>query len=195
MNLLEWDHRYRSGERAGDRRTGPTLLVEEWARWLGPGRALDLACGLGRNALYLNGLGWRVTAVDGAPAAIEAVRGYGLGIDAVVADLERGDWRIGRECWDLIVTSYYLQRGLFPSIREGVRPGGVVVAIVHIPGAGEEVSPKRAGVGELRGFFADWEVLHDYEGPSRDPLHRKPVAEVVARKPVNSLIPGFGSTP
>jgi hypothetical protein len=59
----------------------------------------------------------------------------------------------------------------------------VVVAIVHTPEPGEAGSEKRAAPGELRGFFSGWEILWDYEGPSRDPAHRRPVAEIAARRP------------
>ena len=41
--------------------------------------------------------------------------------------------------------------------------------------------------GELRGFFNDWELLWDYEGPSRDPAHRRPVAEIAARRGVSQV--------
>ena len=179
MNLPDWNERYRlnpSNEEA-------TALVVEWAATLKAGKALDLACGSGRNSGYLSVRDWEVTAVDGASIAINVLRSRHPLVRAQVADLEAGDFAIEADRWDLILSCYYLQRDLFPAMKAGVRPGGHILAIAHIPGPGEEPNFKRAAPGELRGFFADWEILHEYEGPSRDPAHRRPVAEMVARKP------------
>jgi SAM-dependent methyltransferase len=86
--------------------------------------------------------------------------------------------------FDLVVIAFYLQRDLFRQVKQAVRPGGLVLAIVHTPEPGERWTEKRAAPGELRGFFTGWEILHDYEGPSRDPAHHRPVAEILARRAV-----------
>jgi len=57
---MHWDQRYGSG----DYPTDPHPLVVQAASMLSPCRALDLACGAGRNARYLRGLGWNVVAID-----------------------------------------------------------------------------------------------------------------------------------
>jgi 2-polyprenyl-3-methyl-5-hydroxy-6-metoxy-1,4-benzoquinol methylase len=72
VDISGWNERYRSKERAGeDLQTEPTKLVVKAAQNLSPGKALDLACGTGRNAIWLAREGWDVTAVDGARAALE----------------------------------------------------------------------------------------------------------------------------
>lgn len=95
MNLREWDERYRSGEQAFDT---PTPLVVKVAEMLPPGYALDLACGAGRNALYLAGRGWRVTAVDGSAVALELMREraarLGVPVQASEADLDSQEFAI-----------------------------------------------------------------------------------------------------
>ena len=192
MNLQDWNERYRSGERSARADAPPTRLVVEWAGLIPPGAALDLACGSGRNAGCLADLGWHVTAVDGASVAIELLRLHHPRVQGVVADLAAGEFRIEPQQWDLILTAYYLQRDLFPAIKAGVRPGGFVFAIAHLPEPGEEPNYKRVVPGELRGYFTGWEILHYYEGPSRDPLHRRPVAEIVAqKKPAPRMGPAF----
>src|SRR4051794_38149719 len=112
-------------------------LLVEVAERLPPGRALDVACGAGRNSIYLAQLGWRVTAVDRAETAIALLRGRagGLAIDARVADLERREFTIEPQGYDLICDFHYLQRDLFPEMREGVRPGGMFVASIHLEGS------------------------------------------------------------
>ena len=62
MSLDEWNARYRSREEIDDE---PSPLLVDAAAEVKPGRALDLACGAGRNAVWLAHHGWKVTAVDG----------------------------------------------------------------------------------------------------------------------------------
>ncbi len=129
MRIEEWEARYRSGERAAeDFGAAPTPLVVEWAGKLAPGVALDLACGTGRNALWLAERGWSVTAVDGSATAVatlmQRARERDLEVEGRVADLEGADFRVEAASWDLILKCYYLQRSLIPAVREGAAAGG-----------------------------------------------------------------------
>ncbi|HEX5430452.1 MAG TPA: methyltransferase domain-containing protein [Bryobacteraceae bacterium] len=184
MDIRAWDERYRSGELSAE---SPTPLLAETAGALFPGNALDLACGTGRNALWLAEHGWNVTAVDGSTTAIQILRGNaeqrGLQIATHIADLERGEFEIVESRWDLIAICYYLQRDLLEPAKRGLKPGGVLIVIVHIAEPGEEPTAHRLRPGELRRYFEGWEILHDYEGKPADPAHRRSSAEIVARRP------------
>src|SRR5438874_922339 len=94
-SVVDWDERYRQGEAADEK---PHPLVVDLVSKLKPGRAFDVACGLGRHALWLAGRGWKVTAVDSSRVAIEILRRrsaeQGLTIDSHVADLESHDFAI-----------------------------------------------------------------------------------------------------
>ena len=175
MDLTRWNQRYLEQAEIGP----PTPLVRTIAEKLRPGRALDLACGTGRNALWLAQQGWDVTAVDGAPAAIDALSG----VTGIVADLEAGEYKIEESAWDLILIAYYLQRDLFEPAKAGVKPGGTIIAIVHTTEPGEEPTAHRLRPGELVRYFEGWDILHQYEGPPNDAQHRRRSAEVAARKP------------
>jgi tellurite methyltransferase len=158
--------------------------VVQFARGLTPGVALDLACGPGRNSSYLAQRGWRVTAVDGSSIAIELLRASNPSIDARVADLEGDEFGIAPETYDLVLSCYYLQRSLIPLIQAGLRPGGLVIMIVHLAGADQpQGTQARAGPDELRAFFSDWAVLHYREGEPGESGHRHAVAQLVAEKP------------
>jgi tellurite methyltransferase len=146
----------------------PDALLIQLAEGLAPGRALDLACGAGRHALYLARLGWQVTAVDAAPAAIERLRRAAPEIDARLADLERGEFRIEPASFDLICDFLYFQRDLFAAIREGVRPGGVFAGALRLSGRFAMES------GELRNEFADWKILYYSESGG--------IARIIARR-------------
>ena len=86
MDAEEWNQRYRASELVWS--AGPNQFVESELSGLTPGRALDLAAGEGRNAIWLARRGWQVTAVDFAQAGLDKGRilGEGLDIDWVCAD-------------------------------------------------------------------------------------------------------------
>lgn len=185
MSIEQWNERYRAGEQLFQE---PSPLVTRFSSGLKPGRALDLASGAGRNSLYLAERGWQVEAVDGSALAIDILRDRAreknLSVDARVADLESSEYEIEPNTYHLICDCYYLQRSLIPKMQAGVRPGGIILAIVHLTDAVEpRGTPTRARAGELRALFTGWKILHEYEGKSNEACHRRPVAELVARKP------------
>lgn len=188
MSLRKWNERYRAGEQLFET---PVPLLTRFVEGLPAGAALDVACGPGRNALYLAGRGWRVTAVDGSPVAIELLwsraRKNDLQIDARLADLERGEFQIAPEAYDLICDCYYLQRDLIPAMKTGLRPGGLLIAIVHLTDRDHpEGTPTRARPGELWDAFPGWAILHYFEGKPSEDCHQHAVAELVARKPMRT---------
>src|SRR5882672_2617084 len=191
MEIRGWDKRYRSGQRAAeDIDAAPTALLVETAERLPPGKALDLACGSGRNAIWLAERGWNVTAVDGSPAAIEILRNRaserGIAVNTKVANLEKFEYKIEPASWNLIAICYYLQRGLFDPAKQGVVPGGVLISIAHITEPGEEPTAHRLRPGEFERYFQGWEILHRREGKPNDAAHQRSVAEIVARRPADS---------
>jgi tellurite methyltransferase len=161
------------------------LLIQA-ADFVPPGRALDLACGPGRHAIYLARLGWQVTAVDSSAVAIKLLRARstGLAIDARHADLERGEFVIEPNAYQLICDFLYLQRDLFPQIREGVHPGGVFVGAIHLVQEGCTETPRnpdfRLHPGELRSIFDGWKVAYYSEGG--EPGRSRRTARIIARR-------------
>jgi SAM-dependent methyltransferase len=188
MEISGWNQRYRTDDRVKeDLDAAPNPLLAQVAVKLQPGKALDLACGTGRNAVWLAGCGWRVTAVDGAEAAIELLQHRasqrGVTVEAQVADLEKHEFPIQPDSWDLILMCFYLQTSLFEQVKRGLKPGGTVLAIVHIAAPGEQPTVHRLRAGELKIHFEDFEILHYREGPPNDPAHKRLSAEIVARRP------------
>lgn len=113
---------------------------------LAPGDALDLACGEGRHAIWLRDRGWRVTAVDQVAPAIG-------GVTCVGADLERGEFLVAPNAWDLIVCWLYWQEDLLPSIAAGIRPGGIAAL------AGKTSGRFATSLANYRRAFAGWEEI------------------------------------
>ncbi|MGD0130996.1 MAG: methyltransferase domain-containing protein [Bryobacteraceae bacterium] len=177
--IERWNQRYQAGEQGAK---SPPRLVVDFAGSVAPGCALDLACGPGRNALYLAELGWRVTALDASPVAIDLLlaRAHPR-IDARLVDLEATGLEIAPGTFDLVLSSYYFQRSLIPVMKSVLRSGGLLIMIVLLdPPPG---TPTRAYPGELRALFDGWRILHNREGELGEPGDRQAVAELVARQP------------
>ncbi|HVE69827.1 MAG TPA: class I SAM-dependent methyltransferase [Thermoanaerobaculia bacterium] len=166
MTLEEWNERYRSRE---DIDADPAELLVTAAGYLPPGRALDLACGAGRNARWLASRGWEVVAMDGSSEAIRIVNEHEGNIDARVMDFERNAaLPFDDESFDLVAILYYLHRPLFAEAKRVVKRGGVIVCAVKMIGT------YRVKSGELAQHFEGFGVLRSNEGE---------IAELVARRP------------
>lgn len=105
---------------------------------LEPGRALDLACGAGRNAVWLAERGWTVVGVDFADAALANGRALaaerGVAIEWVQADLR--DWRSEPRGFDLVAVLYLQlpaaeRQWVLGRASEAVAPGGTLLVVGH----------------------------------------------------------------
>jgi tellurite methyltransferase len=165
LKLDDWNARYRTRE---DLDREPARLLVDSAEELPPGRALDLACGAGRNAIWLAERGWSVVAIDGATEAIRILRERDASVDARVMDLETGvALPFDDGSFDLVAILFYLHRPLFSEARRLVRPGGMVVCAARMQGT------FRIEPGEMVRSFEGFEILHSKEGE---------IAEIVARR-------------
>jgi SAM-dependent methyltransferase len=196
--MPDWDERYRSGEHTTKE---PSPFLRRATKNLKPGRALDLACGVGRHAIFLAERGWSVTAVDSSRVGIEVLQQRARGtpasrrltIDARLADLEKGEFQIEAATYDLICVFYYLQRDLFPAVRAGLKPGGTIVAAIHLNDGKADAKPRNPDFllnpGELKELFAAWEITYYREGESDEGGHHHDTAYLIARRPRKDATP------
>ena len=133
---MAWDERYRSRDLVWG--LEPNRFLAEEASSLAPGRALDLACGEGRNALWLADGGWRVTGVDFSRVAIDRARSLcaerGVEVDWVEADVV--DWQPPERAFDLVIVFYLhlpadQRRRVLGHARAGLAPGGTLLVVGH----------------------------------------------------------------
>lgn len=183
---IKWNERY-SGEEFFFSRTPSPFLARSMAvvsAMVKGRRALDLACGEGRNALYLARNGFEVTAVDIAERGLERGRGraveMGLDVTFVHADLEQ--W-LPEGNFDLILNFNFLLRPLVPWMGEALSAGGVVVMETILDAPGLEGGHRKDYLlqpGELGKLFGalNGKVLLLEE----DTAIETPVARVLFRK-------------
>lgn len=136
MDSENWDRRYAGSELVWTAEPNRFLVAE--TSGLEPGRALDLACGEGRNAVWLATQGWRATGVDFSGVALEKARqlaeARGVEAEWIVADLL--DYRPPARAFELVIV-FYLQvveakrRAILRAAADAVAPGGTFLLVAH----------------------------------------------------------------
>jgi len=135
MDATQWDQRY--ADRPLVWSAGPNQFLVGEVAGLPPGRALDLACGEGRNALWLAEQGWQVTGTDFSPVAIDKARQRAeqRGIDVAFRVADATDTAPDGP-YDLVIV-FYLQlpadqrRAAHRNAAAALAPGGTLVIVGH----------------------------------------------------------------
>lgn len=165
-----WDEKH-AAEHATQKPSRFLKEIFEADSWpLPKGRALDIATGKGRNAIFLAERGFQVVGIDISPVALETARRISreksLAIDWQEADLERFDLPQGD--YDLVLNLNYLQRSLVPQIKKTLKPGGWVIFETYLTDQskiGHVTNPAYLLLhNELLDFFRDFRVLYYREG-------------------------------
>ncbi len=187
-NQIRWDKEFAGKEFTLGKRPNPFL--KKYIHLLPRGKALDLAAGEGKNAVFLARQGFDVEAVDLSKVGLEKARrlakANGVKIHTHLADLN--SYRIEPERYDLIVNFYFLNRRLIPRIKKGLKIGGKVVFETYT------TEQSRLGTGgphtlryllksnELLTLFNGLRILFYREGIFREEGRLKAVASLIAEK-------------
>ncbi len=171
-----------------DHRQKPSQFLVENIDLLPKGRALDLAMGGGRNAVYLAKMGYETEGIDisrkEVGAALELARTSGVDLKAHIRDLE-GNVHFDEASYDVIICFNYLHRTLIPKMKDAVRTGGMIVYETYIVDQTQFGRPRNPSHllerNELLNMFREFRCLRYREGIIEN---RKALAGIVAEKVV-----------
>ncbi len=185
----DWNQRYENGSHLSFE-PDPFLLsaYDDFINPLFPkaGTALDIAGGMGRHAIWLAELRWKVTVVDISEVAFrkaqEKAAERDVKINFLVRDLRSFD--PGEEKYDLVLVFFYLQRDLYPALVKALKPGGLLIYRTYT----EEHRTKHAKtVRHPEYYLQENELLHTFLRlrilAYRETVEEKGIAELVAQKP------------
>lgn len=146
---------------------------------------LDLACGSGRNGLYLTELGFNVTFLDRDSDALAHITQCITNAQTINGDLEsQTPYSLAKQAYDVVIVFRYLHRPLMNDICDALKPGGILVY--------ETFTERQAAIGrpknpnfllkdnELVDTFSGFEVLHNQQG--FDPQMQAYIAQYIGRK-------------
>ena len=158
----KWNQRYAED---CDRKNNPVTLVEDWLPRLSVGRALDVACGAGRNAIFLAQAGYQVDAVDisheGLELARQQARSQGPGINWIEQDLDQ-PYAFDTN-YQLILVMWYVDLALITRLCGCLAPGGYLLCEEHLVTGQQVIGPTNAAYrvapGALREAVSQLDIL------------------------------------
>ena len=178
QDRIKWDQRY-----AEDRynKSNPVTLLQEWLPEKPWGKALDVACGAGRNSIFLADAGYRVDAIDVSGEGLNRARkeagGRRLNINWIEHDLDQ-PFQFDQD-YDLIVVMWYVDLALVGRLCKCLAPQGYLICEEHLVTDQQVIGPTssnyRVSPGQLRQVVSDLEILL-YE----EPVTVTPTGEQVA---------------
>ena len=186
MDAKDWDDRYDRTDLMWS--LGPNQWIEEVTAELPPGRALDLAAGEGRNAIWLAGRGWHATALDFSAVALERA-------ERIAAErLGEGSSRFSTRCedlgtytpdprsYDLVIVVYLqvaapLRSRILRAAAEAVAPGGTLVVTAHDT---ENAQHGYGGPPDVSVLYSAVDVTADLDGSGLTVTRAEQVVRQVA---------------
>jgi tellurite methyltransferase len=183
----KWNHRYATDSQ---RKSNPVSLLETWLPGVKVGRALDVACGAGRNSLFLAEAGFTVDAIDISAEGLEIARAKAdqknLTINWIESDLDQSP-SIDDQ-YELIIVLWYVNLPLISQLVQNLSPGGYLICEEHLQSEVVAIGPSngrfRVAPGALKDASRPLEILH-YDESIRPTEEQQYLAsaQLVARKP------------
>ena len=182
----KWNARYAQGAYSG--RTNANELLERWLPELRVGRALDIACGAGRNSLLLAAAGFQVDALDISAEALaraaDSARSRGLEVNWIEHDL---DASLPMATYELIIMLRYVNPSLLATLKDRLNSGGYLIVEEHLVTDADVIGPRgarfRVEPGALAVAADGLQICYCDESLRADPDGRQvALSQLVARK-------------
>ncbi|MCP4490466.1 MAG: class I SAM-dependent methyltransferase [Gammaproteobacteria bacterium] len=136
----KWNKRYADDSYS---KSNPVTLLEDWLPQVPVGRALDVACGAGRNSIFMARAGFCVDAIDishqGLDKARQNAQSQGFDINWIEHDLDQG-YEVETE-YNLIVVMWYVNLPLISKLCDSLAPGGYLLCEEHLRVEQEVIGP------------------------------------------------------
>ena len=185
QDKMFWDRKYETEAYIFGKE--PVGFLREHIDLLPRGKALDVAMGEGRNAVFLAKNGFNVDGCDiseiAVKKALDMAKENNVKIHAFVADLET--YKLPKDTYDVIACFYYLQRGLVPQMKEALKPGGMIIYETYTIENRERglEGPKNKDYllkpNELLDLFKDLKIIYYRELVLNN---KKAIASLIAKK-------------
>lgn len=181
QNRTKWNDRYRDDPHPRP----PSAVVRKFCGRAPRGPALDIACGTGGNTALLAGKGFAVEAVDLSEVALAVVLRHTPGARTLQVDLDT--YEIPENRYTLILNIRFLNRRLFPYIKEGLAPGGMLIfeSFLEPPKGHVQTFSCRDYMlreNELLHAFLSLHILHYEEKSAMTPKGKGKMASLVGIK-------------
>lgn len=184
----KWDQRFSEGEYPTD--PDPSPVLRAYLDAFPEGRALDVAAGTGRNALYLASEGYDVDALDQSSAGLEIIReraaetGVTDRVETIHADATTYDFP--ERTYDVVTISFFRTLDRLGDIKAALKPGGVLFYQHHLQSSepatvGPSTNRYRFQSNELLRSCLDLTVLYYEESTEERDERISATATVVAR--------------
>ncbi len=162
QDRTKWDQRYAEDSY---QKNNPVTLLQDWLPKFPAGKALDVACGIGRNAILLAGAGYQVDAIDISPVGLnqakQTAESQGLNINWVEHDFDQ-PYPFDTD-YDLIVVMWYVNLPLITRLCDCLAPGGYLLCQEHLVTDQAVIGPRNSGFrvspGQLREAVSGLNVL------------------------------------
>lgn len=183
---IKWDRKYQEQKKLLEQRE-PSLIVKKYCNGVDNKRALDLACGSGRHALYLAQNGFSVDAVDISKVALNTLKSRAFeSITTIEADLD--SYMPKPNSYNLIVKTNFLDRALIERAKEALCLGGLFIVETYMEDSNNEKQNSNSNyllkIDELPKIFAKGFEILEYKTFWNEPYekYRMKKAAIVARK-------------
>ncbi|NHM31465.1 class I SAM-dependent methyltransferase [Neobacillus terrae] len=145
----------------------PNVRLKNLSQYLRGGKALDIACGLGGNSVFLAQSGYEVLAVDFSEVATKFIYDWAskkkLPVTTLTEDLTNfGSLPLEKHSYDFVNMTYYLDRSIFPAIKRLLKPNGYFFMETYYltPNVQKVSDQYKLHSNELLTEFLGWKILY-----------------------------------